>query len=419
MAIGYACLAIGVPFTDQRTCTSKYVTESLLLELISFNLAALEQLIDYNIKNEITLFRISSDLIPFGSSPLNSLKWWEIFKQDFDRIGKKIELGHLRVSMHPGQYTVLNSPNNDVVKRAIEDLNYHNQVLESLNTQSESKIILHVGGVYDQKEQAIERFITNYKKLDPAIRKRLIIENDERSYSISDVLNISWQLAIPVVFDNLHHKTHPTDPIKNELYWIEEARKTWKPSDGPQKIHYSQQNEIKKKGSHSTSIHLDKFMKFYTELGRTDIDIMLEVKDKNLSALKCMNATRTIPKISALEREWSRYKYIVLEHSPMRYNQIRQLLIDKTNYPVIEFYHLVEKALEQEYDIGNRINTAQHVWGYFKDIADEKEKKQFLKLLEEFENGKGTIKKVKHYLLKLSRNYDQLYLLDSYYFYLD
>jgi len=419
MAIGYACLAIGVPNTDQRTCTSKYVTESLLLELIAHNLAALEQLIEYNIKNEITLFRISSDLIPFGSSPLNPLKWWEIFKDDFDRIGVKIKQGHLRVSMHPGQYTVLNSPYPEVVQRAVDDLNYHAQVLDSLNTLSDSKIILHIGGVYDQRKLAMDRFAANFNKLEPAVKRRLIIENDERSYSISDVLEISWQLDIPVVFDNLHHKIHPSNPLKNEFYWIEEARKTWEPADGPQKIHYSQQNTSKKSGSHSTGIDLDEFMKFYTELDRDELDIMLEVKDKNISALKCINATRRIPKISALELEWSRYKYTVLEHSPAIYNQIRLLLQDKTAYPVIDFYHLIEKALANECKIGESINAAQHVWGYFKNCATETEKKQFLKLLEGVENGTGSIKKMKNFLLRLSRNYEQEYLLDSYYFYLD
>ena len=83
----------------------------------------------------------------------------------FDRIGVKIKEGNLRVSMHPGQYTVLNSPHPEVVQRAFDDLNYHAQVLDSLNTRSECKIILHIGGVYDQKKLAIDRFAANYKKI--------------------------------------------------------------------------------------------------------------------------------------------------------------------------------------------------------------------------------------------------------------
>lgn len=85
----------------------------------------------------------------------------------------------IRVSMHPGQYTVLNSPNDDVVKRAIEDLNYHVKVLDNFGVGENHKIILHIGGVYNDKEQAINRFADNYKRLNDQVRERLVIENDE------------------------------------------------------------------------------------------------------------------------------------------------------------------------------------------------------------------------------------------------
>nr|WP_051258531.1 hypothetical protein [Atopococcus tabaci] len=89
-----------------------------------------EKMVDYNIEEGIGLYRISSDLIPFGSSPVNGLRWWELFREDFERIGQKINQSGMRVSFHPGQYTVLNSPSEDVVERAIEDLRYHNLMLE-------------------------------------------------------------------------------------------------------------------------------------------------------------------------------------------------------------------------------------------------------------------------------------------------
>ncbi len=78
---------------------------------------------------------------------------------------------------------------------------------------------------------------------------------------------------------------------KNVIDWINECKKTWKEKDGFQKIHYSQQDPLKRTGSHSNTIKIDEFLDFYESLGRKDIDIMLEVKDKNLSALKCINCT--------------------------------------------------------------------------------------------------------------------------------
>ncbi len=108
MNIGYAFLTVGVFGVKQRTCMIKNATPDILMSLIQSNLAALDKIIDYNIKNNIRLFRISSDIIPFGSHPINTLKWWEILGNQLKEIGKKALCGGIRLSMHPGQYTVLN-----------------------------------------------------------------------------------------------------------------------------------------------------------------------------------------------------------------------------------------------------------------------------------------------------------------------
>lgn len=416
MSIGYACLTVGVPNTNQRTCMLKNVSEIKLAEIIKHNLSSLENIIDYNIKNKIKLFRISSDLIPFGSSPVNSLPWWDVFDSEFIKIGEKIKESGMRVSMHPGQYTVLNSPNEEVVKKAYQDLNYHAQILNSLGLGAENKIVLHIGGIYNDKKQAINRFITNYHGLPGRVKERLVIENDDKSYNIFDALEISDILSIPVIFDNLHNLINPCDKQKSEIYWINQCRNTWKAKDGHQKIHYSQQDPQKKPGSHSQSIQINKFIDFYNSLERKDIDIMLEVKDKNHSAVKCINCTTEDKKIEFLELEWSRYKYKVLENSPMCYAEIRKLLRIKKDYPAVAFYNLIEEAMQTEGTIGNSINAALHVWGYFKDTESDQEKSSFLKSIDEYEQGKISIRTVKNNLWKMAVKYQQSYLLDSYYF---
>ena len=102
MRIGYACLALCVPGAGLKNCTMRNADEARLEALIAHNLIALERMVDYNLENGILLYRISSDLIPFGSSPVNQLDWARLFQQDFARIGAKIRLGGMRVSMHPG-----------------------------------------------------------------------------------------------------------------------------------------------------------------------------------------------------------------------------------------------------------------------------------------------------------------------------
>lgn len=288
MSIGYACLTVGVPGTDFKSCIMKNATENRLMGIITYNLASLERILDYNALSGIQLFRISSDLIPFGSSPVNNLPWWEIFEEQFRLLGQKIAAYGMRVSMHPGQYTVLNSPNTEVVLRAVQDLSYHCRILNSLQVGISHKIILHIGGMYQDKRQSMQRFIESYHLLSQQIKDRLVVENDDKSYHILDVLEIAAKVHVPVIFDNLHHKVNPCDKEEDEFHWINVCGQTWKAEDGPQKIHYSQQHPEKKPGSHSDTIDEEEFFAFYHKLNRKDIDIMLEVKDKNLSAIKCI-----------------------------------------------------------------------------------------------------------------------------------
>lgn len=284
--LGYACLLVDVENNNFRTLRKASITEDKLLEIIKHNLTSLENIIDYNIKKNIKLFRITSDLIPFGSSNLNTLNWKEIFKDDFDRISKKVHENQMRLTMHPGQYTILNSLSETVVLNSIMDLKYHHDILEALKLDYTSKMVLHIGGVYGNKEDAIARFITNFNKLDEGIKRRLIIENDERSYNIEEVLYISNIIKIPTVFDNLHHKINSPLTYKSDDEWIQLASLTWKKEDGRQKIHYSQQDPNKNIGAHSLTIDEVEFMDWYNKLTNKNIDIMFEVKDKNISQEK-------------------------------------------------------------------------------------------------------------------------------------
>ena len=418
MSIGYACLNIGTPDTNIRSIMQRNATSEKLTEVTAHNLAALEKMIHYNRKNNIQLFRISSDLIPFGSSPVNALPWWDIHAEAFQHIGAKIRKSGMRVSFHPGQYTVLNSPDEDVVARAILDLAYHAKMLECLGVDNQHKIVLHVGGIYGDKKEALERFEQNFRRLPEAVRNRLIIENDDRLYNIEEVLELAHRLQIPAVYDNLHHAINPPPSGGTDPYWITEAKKTWKAADGNQKIHYSQQAPGKRPGAHTDTIDLKTFLTFHDQLEDKQIDIMLEVKDKNLSAIKCQNATTAVPKPVLLEKEWGRYKYAVLERSPAVYQTIRTLLKDKEAYPVQEFYRLIETAFAEEPHPGYVENAAAHVWGYFKKHATEAERKQYEKNLVNYRNGNGTRATLKRYLFRLVKKYESKYLLQSLYFYL-
>ena len=417
MNIGYACLALGVPGSELKSCTLKNAQEERLVSLIGHNLDSLNKLIDYNIRSGIKLFRISSDLIPFGSSVAEDLPWQDIYAETLTSTGRKILDAGMRVSMHPGQYTVLNSRDRTVVDRARRDLDYHAKVLDCLGLGPRHKIVLHVGGVYGDKRQALKRFVSHYRHLDSAVQSRLVLENDDRSFHIGDVLETAMSTGSPVVYDNLHNAVNPVDKSCKDLEWITRCRETWQEDDGCQKIHFSQQHPHKRPGAHSDSIRIDAFLDFHKQLSGEGIDIMLEVKDKNVSALKCINCLSNM-EIGQLEPEWERYKYCILERSPDHYYAIQRLLRGKGAHPALEMYRMIETSLGKPVVIGHALNAAQHVWGYLKGKDLEAEKKRIQSALMKLEMGQVGIDAVKNTLWRLARKYEEDYLLKGYYFYL-
>lgn len=418
MRIGYACLAVGVPQTALKTCRQNRADDGVLQAIIASNLDALRRMVVYNIDQGIALYRISSDIIPFGSSPVNQLPWPDLFAQQLDAIGTLIRQAGLRISMHPGQYTVINAIDDTVVERAIADLRYHNAFLQCLGIGPEHKIILHIGGAYGDKAAALERFALRYHRLDAAIQSRLVIENDERLYTIEDALALHRQTGAPVIFDNLHHAINRCDAASAvpapDRDWITATRSTWRLADGPQKIHYAQQEPGKKPGAHADTIRSAQFVADMANLPE-DLDVMLEVKDKNLSAVKCINCLRTTGPVTALEKEWARYKYEVLEHAPDHYQAIRALLKDKQTWAALPFYSLIEAALQTPVTTGHAVNAAQHVWGYLKKEASERDALAFERSLARYRDGKMALESLKRQLCKIAGKQDQPYLKQSLY----
>ena len=107
--VGYACLALGVPGSAQKSCTLRTATPQKLCEVNGANLAALQQLVWYNAANGIKVFRISSDLIPFGSSPANTLPWQQQFAPQFAQLASEIAKAGLRVFKSRPQASIVQS----------------------------------------------------------------------------------------------------------------------------------------------------------------------------------------------------------------------------------------------------------------------------------------------------------------------
>ncbi len=408
MKIGYACISLVPDISTTRKMVIKNFSFDRFLELTRLNLEDLLKILEYNLKKNIYLFRISSEIIPFGSHDINKIPWQRIFVHELTHIGSFIKMNNIRVSMHPGQFTVLNSPKEEIVKRAIADIEYHTEFLNSLNLDYSHKIIVHLGGRYDDKKASINRFIRNFKLLSESAKKRLVIENDERIFNFDDVLYVSERLDIPVVFDYFHNIINPVDKDLREILSL--AKKTWKKEDGNFKIHYSEQSPFKRTGSHSEFVETSKFLEFYNQIKEFEPDIMLETKDKNISAIKCI--TLISKDKDSLYQEWAKYKYLVMEKDYRLYKECRDII--NTSYNVEDFFKKIDKALLLSFNESNFHNTLMHVWGYLKEKASEKEKNRFFDLI----NSKQMYN-AKKFIYNLSKKYKIKYLIDSYYFVYD
>jgi UV DNA damage endonuclease len=188
--------------------------------------------------------------------------------------------------MHPDQFTLINSTDREVFRRSAAELLYHAEVLDLLGTDLSAKIQIHVGGAYGNKEASLNRFIRRYNCLPEKVRKRLVIENDERIYSVKDCVSAHKKTGIPVVFDTLHHRCNSGG--ESMINAFSRAHSTWSQEDGIPIVDYSSQDNIKKKGSHAGSIQMRDFRNFFSETRGFDFDIMCEIKDKERSALRVL-----------------------------------------------------------------------------------------------------------------------------------
>ena len=291
MKIGYPCINRSVRCTPNSTFRIANFSEKVIREKIKNNLSCLEKIISYNKEKELLFFRISSDIIPFAGHKDISFPWQDEFREDLKIIGRKIKDSDMRISMHPDQFVLINSPKEDVLEKSILELEWQCQFLDLMDLDDSAKVQIHVGGVYKEKDASIKRFIFNYLKLSSDIKKRLVIENDDRSYSLKDCLKISKKIGVPVLLDIFHHRC--LNNKETALEAVTMAEKTWK---GRMMIDYSSQNISGRVGKHAESIDIEDFQSFILETGRIDYDIMLEIKDKEKSALKALKVIKKYEK---------------------------------------------------------------------------------------------------------------------------
>ncbi len=287
MKIGYPCINESLSCRSSRTFRLRSYSDERLLSTLRGNLDCLGEIFRYNADHGILFFRISSDLVPFASHPVCTANWQDTFRNEFATIGAYIKDHAMRISMHPDQFILLNAKDPDILDRSIAELAYHATVLDLLGLDTTAKLQLHVGGVYGDREKSIARFIDRYLNLDEPILRRLVIENDDGRYTARDCLHIHAETGIPVIFDTLHHRVKASYEESFGKIFPDVAA-TWGPDDGIPMVDYSTQAPDGRPGKHASTIDVPDFLEFTQDVRSFDMDIMLEIKDKEQSAIKAL-----------------------------------------------------------------------------------------------------------------------------------
>lgn len=309
--LGYVAMAI-----DLENCSpSKTITFSRfeqiedleaklykLKKLTEENLNNTRRILLYNKAHDIQVYRLTSKLVPLVTHQ-DVIDWdyTKDFSDIYKSIGNIIKENNMRISAHPDHFTIISSPRNDVIETSIEDLVYHNIIMDNMGLNTDTgKLVLHVGGKYGSKEKTKIRFIDNFLLLPEGIRQRIIVENDDKTYDALDVLDICEELKIPMVLD-IHHQWCNNRGENIEDY-LDRIFDTWNNEKLIPKIHISSPKSEKSFRAHADNVDFNFFNEFIDKVRKydRDFDIMIEAKNKNLALFNLMEQIKSHPEYKVI-----------------------------------------------------------------------------------------------------------------------
>jgi UV DNA damage endonuclease len=293
MNLGYACINTQLgkkKILGGRTCRKATFQQQGLRyvgDLAFQNLNDIRTIIEWNIANDIYLYRMPSDIFPWMSEyEFEDLPQYANICAIAQSIGRLATEHNVRLTFHPGPFNILASNKPDVVKRTMKELRQHSQIFDLMGFEPShyNSINIHIGAAYKDKYAVLNKWCENYEKLDENTRKRLTIENDDKPslYTTSDLYtSVHSVVGIPLVFDYHHHTCHPGDLSHREALGI--AVSTW-PKEITPVVHYSSARQIEDPKA-KIQAHADYVYEQIDTYGY-DVDIELEVKQKEKALLQ-------------------------------------------------------------------------------------------------------------------------------------
>jgi UV DNA damage endonuclease len=309
--LGYVAMSVHVKHCSPSQ-TMTYTTFSKLenreaairkLELIALsNLENCLRLLKHNAAHDISFFRLSSKLVPLATH--EELKGWDYIsplKDALKEIGDFAELHKMRIGFHPDHFVLLNSPRKEVLIQSLETLKMHYYLLKGMGLDPTHRCVLHVGGSYKDTPASLERFVSNWAEIPRSIQKMIILENDDKSFHLTDTLYLCEKIGIPLVFDYHHHLAY-----HSEENWVDEWERvvnTWAPSPFPVKMHISSPKSEKEFRHHADYIDPQMFLRFLNEIKGSvpEIHCMIEAKYKDQALFRLVKELKGLEEIEMVD----------------------------------------------------------------------------------------------------------------------
>ena len=273
---------------------------------LKVSLEYLDAVLDYLAKHRIDMYRMSSDLAPYATHPDMPQFHRMVAESDAElrAFGRKAKALGIRLSFHPSQFVLLNSPDHELTAKSIWDLLSQAEMLDRMEQGPEAVVVTHVGGGYGDREASRARWVSAWEELPEPVRRRLVLEHDDLRFSAADTLWIHERTGVQLVFDHQHFRC--LNPEGLELRGtLERMLETW-PAGVPPKVHFSSpRTELRrvvrkdrKTGrpkeallppvwtGHADFVHPWEFIGFMRDAEGLAFDVMLEAKAKDLALLR-------------------------------------------------------------------------------------------------------------------------------------
>lgn len=286
MNLGYAC--INMELAEQGVTTNRGMTRKTFLskgisyasELALQNVRAFRAVLEWNLANHISVFRVTSELFPWASEyEFESLPDFAEIRSELEAAGRL----PIRISSHPGPFNKL-AGTGVTLENTLRELEIHARIFDLMNLSRThwNKINIHVGGAYGDKPGTLRNFARNYRRLSDSARSRLTVENDDKPglFTVADLVSVHQDCGIPIVFDYFHHRLHPGGLSEEEAFHA--AYATW---DVKPLFHYSSSRREREDPTAKKEAHSDWAHERIATYGK-DVDIILETKMKERSVLR-------------------------------------------------------------------------------------------------------------------------------------